>query len=176
MERLFLLLLVSLLAGCAAGPKPPAGKPVVHRQMFGLTKTTPQDDVLFRALGLVGTPYRWGGNSPNGGFDCSGLIVYVYRDVLGVRLPRTSRQMAAMGRPTVSRGSLRSGDLLFFATEGRGRVSHVGIYVGDGRFVHAPHTGSTVRLSKLDSPYWRSHYLLAKRVLEDGALASAATR
>lgn len=123
------------------------------------------DDVLFRALGLVGTPYRYGGNTPEGGFDCSGLIGYVYRDAAGISLPRSTRELSAMRTPSVGRNALRSGDLLFFATNGGGAVSHAGIYVGEGRFVHAPSSGGTVRLDSLDNRYWQKTYLGAKRVI-----------
>ena len=121
------------------------------------------NDVLFRALGLVGTPYRYGGNTPEGGFDCSGLVSFVYRDSAGVGLPRSSRDMAAMDVPQVPRKRLASGDLVFFGSGDT--VSHVGIYVGEDRFVHAPNAGGTVRLDKLDGPYWKDRFLLARRVL-----------
>lgn len=129
------------------------------------------EDVLFTALGLVGTPYRYGGNTPDGGFDCSGLISYVYRGAAGVALPRTTRAMNAMQGMTVGRDALKAGDLLFFATSGGRRVSHAAIYVGEGRFVHAPSTGGTVRLDSLSNSYWKSSYLGAKRVLDSERLA-----
>ena len=116
-----------------------------------------------RALSLVGTPYQWGGNTPEGGFDCSGLVNYVYRDVLDLRLPRTSSQLAAVQGPKIPQSKLASGDLVFFGSHGN--VSHVGIYVGEGRFVHAPSSGGTVRLDHLDGYYWKDHYSGAKRVL-----------
>jgi cell wall-associated NlpC family hydrolase len=119
--------------------------------------------VLMRAIGLVGTPYRYGGNTPEGGFDCSGLVNYVYRDMLDLRLPRTSRALAGWVGPKIPPDRLTAADLVFFGS--RGDVSHVGIYVGEGRFVHAPSTGGTVRLDRLDGPYWRDHYAGAKRVL-----------
>ena len=119
--------------------------------------------VLMRAISLVGTPYRWGGNSPQGGFDCSGLVNYVFRDMLDLRLPRTSRELAAFQGPRIPLDRLAAADLVFFGSAGA--VSHVGIYVGEGRFVHAPSTGGTVRLDRLDGPYWRDHYSGAKRVL-----------
>ena len=122
-----------------------------------------EDDVLFRALGLVGTPYRYGGNTPDGGFDCSGLVNYVYRDSAGLGLPRSSRDMAALDVPRIERRKLQSGDLIFFGA--RDVVTHVAIYVGENRFVHAPNTGGTVRLDDLDGPYWKDRYLFAKRVL-----------
>ncbi|MDX2352543.1 MULTISPECIES: C40 family peptidase [Stutzerimonas] len=129
------------------------------------------EDVLFTALGLVGTPYRYGGNSPDGGFDCSGLITYVYRGAAGVALPRTTREMNAMRGATIRRDALKAGDLLFFATSGGRRVSHAAIYVGEGRFVHAPSTGGTVRLDSLSNSYWQKSYLSAKRVLDGDRLA-----
>ncbi|MFT3756308.1 MAG: C40 family peptidase [Pseudoxanthomonas sp.] len=119
--------------------------------------------VLMRALGLVGTPYRYGGNTPESGFDCSGLVTYVYRDMLDLRLPRTSRELAQAQGPKIAPARLVTGDLVFFGS--KGNVSHVGIYVGEGRFVHAPSSGGTVRLDHLDGPYWRDHYSGAKRVL-----------
>ncbi|HEX4481803.1 MAG TPA: C40 family peptidase [Rudaea sp.] len=120
------------------------------------------NDVLFRAIGLVGTPYRYGGNTPEGGFDCSGLIGYVFRDVAGVNLPRTSAEISRLEAQDVKRGDLASGDIVLF---GRGHaVNHVGIYVGAGRFVHAPNEGGTVRLDYLDGAYWKDHFSGAKRI------------
>lgn len=116
-----------------------------------------------RALSLVGTPYRWGGNTPEGGFDCSGLVNYVYRDMLDMRLPRTTRELAALAGPTIAPAQLAGGDLVFFS-EG-GSVTHVGIYVGEGRFVHAPSSGGTVRLDHLDAPWWQRRYSGARRLL-----------
>ncbi len=129
------------------------------------------EDVLFTALGLVGTPYRYGGNTPDSGFDCSGLIGYVYRGAAGVALPRTTREMNAMRGASVGREALQAGDLLFFATAGGRRVSHAAIYVGEGRFVHAPSSGGTVRLDSLSNRYWQRSYLGAKRVLENERVA-----
>ncbi|MEE7567437.1 C40 family peptidase, partial [Xanthomonas sp. Kuri4-3] len=121
------------------------------------------NSVLMRALGLVGTPYRFGGNTPDTGFDCSGLVTYVYADVLDLRLPRTSGELAAVQGPPIAPQRLATGDLVFFGSGAS--VSHVGIYVGEGRFVHAPSSGGTVRLDYLDGAYWRDHYTGAKRVL-----------
>ena len=129
------------------------------------------NNILFHAIGLVGTPYRWGGNTPESGFDCSGLVDYVFRTSAGVALPRRAADIADVDAPKVGVDQLQSGDLLFFGNHHR--VSHVAIYVGNGRFVHAPNTGGTVRLDKLDGKYWRKHFLYAKRVLE-GASDEAA--
>ncbi|PJK13424.1 hypothetical protein CO614_01370 [Lysobacteraceae bacterium NML120232] len=121
------------------------------------------NSVLIRALSLVGTPYVWGGNTPESGFDCSGLVNYVFRDMLNLRLPRTSRELSALSAPAVAQGALATGDLVFFAHGGT--VTHVGIYVGDGRFIHAPRTGGVVRMERLDGRYWQARYAGARRVL-----------
>ena len=164
--RLALLLaLAALLAGCGRPAVRPAAAPAGDRAWPQVMPADPAsaNAVTLRALGLVGTPYRYGGNTPESGFDCSGLVNYVYRDMLDLRLPRSSRELAAVQGPKLDPGRLASGDLVFFGTGGQ--VSHVGIYVGEGRFVHAPSTGGTVRLDRLDGPYWKDRYSGAKRVL-----------
>lgn len=118
--------------------------------------------VLQRALALIGTPYRWGGSSPDSGFDCSGLVGYVFRNALGIELPRVSREMAKTGQLVADRSKLAEGDLVFFGKSGE--IDHVGIYLGDGRFVHAPRTGRDVTVSSLDTGYWSEKYLEARRV------------
>ena len=117
--------------------------------------------ILRRATALLGTPYRWGGTSENG-FDCSGLVGYVFKTALGIDLPRVSRDMANSGE-RVDRASLSAGDLVFFSRRGN-RVDHVGIYVGNGQFVHAPRTGKDVMVSRLDTGYWSGKYMQARRV------------
>nr|WP_159015396.1 C40 family peptidase [Lysobacter profundi] len=117
--------------------------------------------LLQHALALLGTPYRWGGTGADG-FDCSGLVGYVFHSALGIELPRVSRDMATTGELITDRAKLSPGDLVFFGH--RGRVSHVGIYVGEGRFLHAPRTGRDVTVSSLDSGYWSNKYLEARRV------------
>ncbi|QXI39686.1 C40 family peptidase [Pseudomonas xantholysinigenes] len=172
LARFALLSLAALLAACssrAPAPAPSSKPPVSFNQQAASSPAA--DDVLFRAIGLVGTPYRWGGNTPDSGFDCSGLIGYVYRDAAGISLPRTTRDMIVMRAPNVDINALQSGDLVFFATNGGSQVSHAGIYVGEGRFVHAPSTGGTVRLDYLSSSYWAKAYLQAKRVIPAGHLA-----
>jgi cell wall-associated NlpC family hydrolase len=119
-------------------------------------------NVLQKALALLGTPYRWGGTDPDKGFDCSGLVGYVFRNALGIELPRVSRDMAKNGQLITDRAQLAAGDLVFFGR--KGRVNHVGIYVGDGRFVHAPSRGKDVTVSSLDQGYWSGRFMQARRV------------
>lgn len=117
--------------------------------------------VLQRAFTLLGTPYRYGGSSPEGGFDCSGLVSYVFRTI-GIDLPRVSRAMASQGTRIVSRDALAEGDLVFFGR--RGHIDHVGIYIGNGQFLHAPRTGRDVTVSSLTSGYWAQKYVEARRL------------
>lgn len=161
--RVALIALALLLSACSS--RAPSPQPIYSPPVSASSYQGGAEDVLFRALGLVGTPYRYGGNTPEGGFDCSGLIGYVYRDAAGISLPRSTRELSAMRTPDVRRDALQSGDLVFFATNGGRAVSHAGIYVGDGRFVHAPSSGGTVRLDSLDNVYWQRVYLDAKRVI-----------
>ncbi|MDM1696253.1 C40 family peptidase [Thiopseudomonas alkaliphila] len=156
-----------LLAGCSSQPKAPTDSlsqqlpETTYKQQAGHSQ-----NVLFHALGLIGTPYLWGGNTPETGFDCSGLIAYVYDQSAGVQLPRTTSQMHSYSSaPKVARNQWRSGDILYFATAGNGKVSHAGIYVGEGRFVHAPSSGGTVRLDRMDNSYWSKAYIGANRPL-----------
>ncbi|WP_077001832.1 C40 family peptidase [Variovorax sp. KK3] len=143
--RLMLLCTCLFLAACAGQPtsKTPDSRP-------SRISADQSRDVAIHAVGLVGTPYRYGGNTVDGGFDCSGLIAYVYRESVGLSTPRTVAQLAGFGN-AVGRDELRTGDLVVF---GGGRPTHAGIYVGDNRFVHAPSTGGEVRLDRLDGPYW----------------------
>ena len=123
------------------------------------------NDILFNALGLVGTPYRYGGSSPVNGFDCSGLIQYVYLESANLALPRTVAEMNRLEAPDIAEDNLQSGDLVIFATDGSRRPNHAGIYVGERRFVHAPSRGGEVRMDVLDDKYWQRSYLNAKRPL-----------
>lgn len=115
------------------------------------------------ALRMVGVPYRYGGNNPRG-FDCSGLVQYSYSRA-GARLPRSTQAQLAHSHP-ISRRHLRRGDLLFFDQDGK-RASHVAIYLGDDRFVHAPSRGKSVYVADFTDPYWRRHFHEARRPLID---------
>lgn len=165
---LALSVLVGLFAGCTphrTRPSPQAGHRIAPIAIVDIAAEDPQraNDVLIRAIGLVGTPYRWGGNTQQSGFDCSGLVNFVFRDMGNLSLPRTARDIAALPIPKVRDNRLAPADVLFFGEENR--VNYVGIYVGQGRFVHAPNSGGTVRLDELNGYYWREHYLGARRVI-----------
>jgi hypothetical protein len=120
--------------------------------------------VIDRAMSALGTPYRWGGSTPRKGFDCSGLVKYAFGDVDDLDLPRTSRELSRFDGPKVPKNKLQAGDLLFFKIRGR-TVDHVAIYLGKGRFIHAPRRGSSVRIDQLSNAYWQKHFQLAKRVM-----------
>lgn len=148
------------LAGCASTPLPPAG-PQAGPADDPATDGIGRQDVAMMALGLVGTPYRFGGNTPQGGFDCSGLIAYVFNHAAGLGAPRTVRQLQDWGEP-VEPAQVHTGDLAFF---GRGAVAtHAGIVVSRRRFVHAPSTGGTVRLDHLTAAYWTNNFRQFRRV------------
>lgn len=135
------------------------------------------DAVLERGFGLLGTPYRFGGVSEQSGFDCSGFIGYVFREELGLELPRSTRDMISMDAPRVARSDLAPGDLVFFNNRGRGRVSHAGIYIGNGRFLHSSSRRSGgVRVDSLNDGYWNASYLQAKRVLSLAEMDVKASR
>jgi len=120
-------------------------------------------DVAMYALGLIGVTYKFGGESPDTGLDCSGLVRHVFQEVTGVSLPRTAKEMSGLGTK-VSAADLKPGDLVFFNTR-RFAFSHVGIYLGDNRFVHAPSRGSEVRIASIDQSYWQKHFNGARRVI-----------
>lgn len=154
-------LAVLQLVGCASAPQArldPAGSdlpPLSSRLPADLS-----DDVAIHAMGLVGTPYRYGGNTPQGGFDCSGLIAYVFNASAGLVPPRTVNRLQSWGQ-AVPRPQVRTGDLVLFAL--RNEVTHAGIYVGDDRFVHAPSSGGEVRLDNLNSAYWSRQQVQFRR-------------
>ncbi len=120
-------------------------------------------DVAIYALGLIGVDYRFGGETPEGGVDCSGLVKYVFQQVTGVTLPRTAKELSRLGSK-VTHADLAPGDLVFFNTR-RLPFSHVGIYLGDNRFIHAPSTGSEVEISQLSEIYWQKHFNGARRLV-----------
>lgn len=133
--------------------------------------SSPPRTLVSTAMKFLGVKYRYGGNSPGEGFDCSGLVAYAAEKSLGLKLPRSAREMAREG-VSVKRDELRRGDLVFFNTRGH-RNSHVGIYLGDRKFVHAPRTGAKVRVESMDVAYWRKRYNGARRLQADTQTAAA---
>ncbi|WP_439891507.1 C40 family peptidase [Ralstonia sp. 25C] len=119
-------------------------------------------DVVMNALGMIGLRYRFGGNTPESGLDCSGFVRYVFNDTFGFLLPRRAVEMSRVGT-SVDMAELRPGDLVFFNTM-RHTFSHVGIYIGDNKFVHAPSTGSKIRVDDMTASYWVSRYNGARRI------------
>lgn len=123
-----------------------------------------QAPLLKAARALIGTPYKWGGNTPDEGLDCSGYVRWVYMQVVGKHLPRVSADQSRVGKP-VDRAHLKPGDLVFFDTEDAGMVTHVGLYVGNGVFLNAPRTGAKVRYESLASEFWTARWKGARRIL-----------
>jgi len=168
MRRLCLLLsIVVVLAACSSAPQLTARRGGSHPSGRVYETRPPgfpdfvdhsvgREEISIEAMGLVGIPYRWGGNTPDSGFDCSGLVHYVLARAADVNLPRTTAQMSTRGEP-IQPDQIASGDLVFFNTTGRPH-SHVGIYVGKLRFVNAPSTGGTVRIDYLTNPYWAKRF------------------
>lgn len=151
MKTLLLFGISLLLAACASPP--PRQYAATDAQM---------NELVMYAVSLADTPYLYGGRSSNGGFDCSGFVGHVYRHELDIQLPRTSREISRVGRP-VGPGELSPGDLVFYNTQ-HASFSHVGIYIGDGKFVHSPKSGDMVRTEQMDMRYWKARYDGARRL------------
>lgn len=125
-----------------------------------------QKTAMNKLMGQIGKPYHWGGTSPRTGFDCSGLVYYAYKDLVKFRIPRTANEMYHLrDAASVNRGELESGDLVFFRTQGRGTADHVGVYVGNGKFIQSPRSGQDIQITSLSEDYWVRHYVGARRVM-----------
>jgi cell wall-associated NlpC family hydrolase len=157
------------LVACAGPPLPDEarGRPGLDYAALLAAPSRPVSDVRKRvidtATALLGTPYKFGGTTPKG-FDCTGYVGYVFNKAAGLSLPRTSMEQIQAGEPLPSTG-LQPGDLVYFRI-GRKKDLHLGIYLGDGRFIHAPSSRGAVNVQSLESEYWRSRFLGARRVLE----------
>ncbi len=149
-----------LLCACA-GTVPPPVQP--DAMVPGATASPKAEKIIRTARSLIGAPYKWGGYSPQTGFDCSGFIWYVYHSN-GVNLPRMSWQQLGAGDP-VARRDIRPGDLVFHQVDKGGKSLHVGVVTDRGTFVHSPSSGKRVMESNINSPFWAEHYLGARRVL-----------
>ncbi|KLT73893.1 membrane protein [Neisseria arctica] len=140
---------------------------LINRQMAASTDTqssnrSDADQLISSAMGLLGVAYRYGGTSASTGFDCSGFMQHIFRRSMQINLPRTSAEQARMG-VAVSRSDLQPGDMVFFSTVG-GRISHVGLYIGNNRFIHAPRTGKSIEITSMSNKYWNARYVTARRV------------
>ncbi|ALB62614.1 Putative lipoprotein [Cronobacter condimenti 1330] len=125
-----------------------------------------QTTAMNKLMNQIGKPYHWGGTSPRTGFDCSGLVWYAYKDLVKFRIPRTANEMYHLrDAAPVNRGELESGDLVFFRTQGRGTADHVGVYVGNGKFIQSPRSGQEIQITSLSEDYWQRHYVGARRVM-----------
>lgn len=123
-------------------------------------------DLAIRAMGLIGIKYKYGGNSPENGLDCSGLVRYVFKESRGANLPRTTEEISRIGQNVESR-DLQPGDLVFYHTL-RHAFSHVGIYLGDNKFIHSPAAGGAIRIESMDLAYWKKRFNGARRINEPG--------
>ncbi len=152
-----LAILLLFLSACSSAPH------VVPSPVAPLTNTEEEmNNLAIYAMSLYDTPYRSGGTTSTSGFDCSGFVQYVFRNSLSLSLPRTSAEMGRVGMP-IAEDSLKPGDLVFFNTL-HSPYSHVGIYVGEYRFVHAPSKGRAIMLSNLHEKYWQKRYEGARRI------------
>jgi len=156
---LYLMAFSVWLAGCTA-PAPKSDATAAYAR--APSSQAERSEALLQAVLALGTQYRYGGDSPQTGYDCSGLVAHVFEQAWGIRLPHNTQAQSEAGMP-VSLAELQPGDLVFYDTQHR-PYSHVGIYVGDGRFVHAPKTGARVRVESLRSRYWASHFDGARRI------------
>jgi cell wall-associated NlpC family hydrolase len=164
---------VLLTAGLLALPPLCAAQAAAERSLAEAARDKVKDvavsawhsaqDLSAFALGLIGVDYRYGGTSPETGLDCSGLVRYVFQQVTGVTLPRTAKEMSRVG-DQVAQDELKPGDLVFFNTR-RFAFSHVGIYLGDNRFIHAPSRGREVEVATLDKSFWQKRFSGARRLV-----------
>jgi cell wall-associated NlpC family hydrolase len=151
--------------------------PNARASLKGLT-ASPQSVELLRervvqaGLDAIGTPYAWGGKDLKEGVDCSGFVTAVFREVAGMDMPRRSRDQRSAGKK-VEKSQIKPGDLVFFNISRRGGVSHVGIYIGEDKFVHAPTSGSSVRVDNMDSAYWTQHFRGARAYLKPESVTTA---
>ncbi len=170
-RQLLALLLAGFMAFAHAAPETAPDGEADPIARFASPGEEAAGDLLLQAMSLIGVAYRFGGNSPETGLDCSGFIQYVFKKSLRVTLPRTAAGMAQVGRE-IERDELKAGDLVFFNTRGF-RYSHVGIYLGNNKFIHAPRTGKNIEVANMSQSYWTGRYNGARRVSRGGLPAAA---
>lgn len=153
------LLAALVLAGCGSTPRssPPTASRPVDRSVSNIQVASEnRQEVVLYALSLLDVNYQFGGANPEAGLDCSGLVYFIYKNALGVTLPHNAAEMARLSRP-VERQALQAGDLVFFNTLGK-PYSHVGVYIGDGKFVHAPSSKGHIKVESLSSPWFAARF------------------
>jgi cell wall-associated NlpC family hydrolase len=173
MNRLPLSCLASLLLVAAGARADVLGDFLTQKGLMAPAQSAPAplptaSALAVHAMGFMGVPYKWGGNDAQTGLDCSGFVQAVYQQITGVVLPRTSERQAAATQ-AIAPHELAPGDLVFFNTTGQA-YSHVGIYIGEDRFVHAPRTGSRIKLERLSASYWSTRFEGARRVSQPSNL------
>ncbi len=142
------------------------GKPLTISEAHKVRIQKIQKTAMSKLMNQIGKPYHWGGTSPMTGFDCSGLVYYAYKDLVKFRIPRTANEMYHLRDASpVNVAELESGDLVFFRTQGRGTADHVGVYVGNGKFIQSPRSGQDIQITSLSEDYWQRHYVGARRVV-----------
>lgn len=155
-QSLTAALLLSAACSTSPPPRPPVAQPTppttVKGDFFTLAHEAQSQELVLFAIGLLDTGYQFGGRNPEAGLDCSGMVSYIVEQISGKRLPHNAAQIAEQTRP-ITRKDLQPGDLVFFNTLKR-RHSHMGIYIGDGRFIHAPSSRGSVRIERLDNTYF----------------------
>lgn len=167
-----LMLAIAILAGCSQSPQrpmsssAPAPTPSASRNWFALQQPDDAQEIVLYALGLLDTGYRFGGKNPAAGLDCSGMVSYIVEQVSGRKLPYNAAGIAEHTRP-ISAHAIRPGDLVFFNTLGRS-YSHMGIYLGEGKFIHAPNSKGKVRVDRMDNRYFAERFEGARTLLPEG--------
>ena len=154
------LLLIALVLSACSSLLPPRSQSPSSTPAAPLPISQSGNEVAIYALDLIGTGYRFGGKNPEAGLDCSGMVSYIYREAAGIKISGSAADIAKRGKE-IDRQSLRPGDLIFFNTEHK-PFSHVAIYIGDNRFVHAPSTNGRVRIDRLDNRYYAERYEMAR--------------
>ena len=165
-KTLYLIVIYAFISGCGSyGPTTPApvqSQPTPTPAPVAPPPRAERSEALLQALLALGIDYQWGGKSHATGFDCSGLVAHIYKTAWGISLPRNTKGQSQAGIP-VNHSELQAGDLVFYDTLKR-PYSHVGIYLGDGKFVHAPKTGSQVRVESVKATYWAQRFNGARRI------------
>jgi cell wall-associated NlpC family hydrolase len=158
----FLVLLSTACAAVEPAPEPVVEAPTTATTQENTAWTERARDVLMNAISYTGIQYKYGGNSPETGFDCSGFVAYVFKQTINLTLPHSALALSQIGK-VIPKTELQAGDLVFFKTI-KNTISHVGIYLGDNRFIHAPNTNGAVRIESMSEGYWAQRFSGAKRL------------